>query len=672
LTTSQHTADQPTGPLALGGYLAGLDRQAAASFAGIATITLYLSFNAGGFFVIPPAVVAIALLLCLLLQLTVSARPLAGAGPLATTAIAGMALYSLWTLVSAAWSHSPSRALIEFDRAMMYTLALTLTALWPARRSRVRALLAGLTVAIVIVATVAITTRVLPRVWPLAPDVSEDRLSYPLTYWNALGLLVAVGVIGALYFAGERRMRLWVRVLATASLPLLLTTLYFTLSRGAIAVLVIGVVVFVVFAGTRGTVAALVAAVPPSAVALIVGYHAAALTGEHPTSAQAVQQGHHVAVALVAAIVVAAVLRVALVPLERRLKSPRWPLPGRPWMAVAAAVVVVLIVAFAAGTAQHEIHNFGQTDAVSNLQNQRSRLTSVSNNGRFEHWHVAIDAFDRHPLIGTGAGTYQNLWAQHRKTQLTVINAHSLYLQTMAELGIVGLLLLLIPLVAIVVGLIRSVRAAPVAERAAPVAALAVTLMWLVHAGVDWDWEMPAVTIWVFALGGAACAVPLRATPGPAWRHASPLRLLLGIGCLVLAVTPALLAVSQAHLNRAADALAADNCPETISEGLSSISALNVRPEPYELIGLCDVREGDGSLAIRMERAAVDRDPDDWEFPYALAIVEAAAGVDPRTAARRAHQLNPLEPLTQYALTLYDHGNRRQWVKRGLAAPLPP
>ena len=60
--------------------------------------------------------------------MTLAARPLVGIGPLAATAIAGMALYSVWTLASAWWSHSPSRALIEFDRAMMYTLALTLTA----------------------------------------------------------------------------------------------------------------------------------------------------------------------------------------------------------------------------------------------------------------------------------------------------------------------------------------------------------------------------------------------------------------------------------------------------------------------------------------------------------------------------------------------------------------
>ena len=638
--TSQDTVDSSPADMPRRG-LAGRDWAMPAAFALVAAATLYLSFNAGGFFITAPALVALGLLLCLMLRLTVAARPLEGIGAQATVAIAGMALYSVWTLASALWSHSPSRALIEFDRAMLYTVGLTLAASFAKREGRQRALLAGLTSAIVVIAAVAIITRVLPRVWPLAPDVSEDRLSYPLTYWNALGLLVTFGIIGALQFATSARERLSVRVCATASLPLLTTTLYFTLSRGAMAVGAVGVVLFLLIARPRGTLPTLLAAVPTCGVVAVVAYHAAALTGEHPTSAQAVHQGHHVAVALVAAIVVAAALRAALAPLERRLKAPRWPLPVPAWTVIAGTVVVVIGVLFASGVAQHEIHNFGETDAIANLSNQRSRLTSVSNNGRFEHWRVAIDAFDAHPLIGTGAGTYQNRWAQYRRSSLTVINAHSLYLQVMAELGIVGLLLILVPIVAVLVAMIQGVRRARGPNRAVATAVLAMGLMWALHAGVDWDWEMPAVSLWFFILGGESLAAQPSAQPAAAWGHTGVRRLLLGLGCLLLCVTPTLLALSQMYLGRAASALADNDCAAVISNGLSSISVLNQRPEPYELIGLCDARLGEGPLAIRMERSAVNRDPHDWEFHYALAIVQAAAGVNPRAAARQAHRLNP-------------------------------
>lgn len=670
--TTQDTVDSATVASPPKPALARRDWGLLGGFAALAAATLYLSFNAGGFFVSAPALVLLGLLLCMLLRFTIAARPLEGIGTEAAIAIAGMALYSVWTLASAVWSHAPARALIEFDRAMLYTVALTLAASFPKRDGRQRALLAGLTSAIVVVATVAIITRLLPRVWPLAPDVSADRLSYPLTYWNALGLLVALGIIGALQFATSARERLWVRVLATAALPLLVTTLYFTLSRGAMAVGVAGVLLFALLARARGTLPVAIAALPTSAVAVLVGYHAAALTSNHPASAQAVHQGHRVVIALAVAIVVAAVLRAALAPLEPRLKAPRWRLPVAPWVAVVAVIAVVVAALFASGIAQREIHNFGQTDAIANLQNQRARLTSVSNNGRFSHWHVALQAFDAHPLIGTGAGTYQNLWAQHRNSTVTVINAHSLYLQVMAELGIVGLVLILVPIVAVLAALIRGVRLDRGRDRAIPAALLAMGLMWAVHAGVDWDWEMPAVTLWFFALGGASLATSPKGAAFPAWGHSGVRRLLLGLGCLLLGVTPALLALSQMYLGRAATALAYDDCPAAVSDGLRSISVLNVRPEPYELIGLCDIRLGADGLAVRMERSAVKRDRNDWEFHYALAIVEAAAGVDPRAAARRAHQLNPLEPLTAYALTLYDHGSHKVWRKRALAAPLPP
>ena len=65
------------------------------------------------------------------------------------------------------------------------------------------------------------------------------------------------------------------------------------------------------------------------------------------------------------------------------------------------------------------------------------------------------------------------------------MDAHSLYLETLAELGLVGL------------GLLVLVLAPPLAGafRGASAAAAGGYVAFLVHAGVDWDWEMPAVTI---------------------------------------------------------------------------------------------------------------------------------------------------------------------------------
>jgi hypothetical protein len=81
-------------------------------------------------------------------------------------------------------------------------------------------------------------------------------------------------------------------------------------------------------------------------------------------------------------------------------------------------------------------------------------------------------------------------------------DAHSLYVETLAELGVVGLGLLLLFLGGVAWGLVRLHRldAGAAAGLAAALAA------WAIHAGLDWDWEMPALTLMALLLGAAALA----------------------------------------------------------------------------------------------------------------------------------------------------------------------
>jgi len=82
------------------------------------------------------------------------------------------------------------RALLEFNRALLYLLALLLFGTLPMTTARLRIVLQGVAAAAIVVCTVALITRVLPGVWPVVPNVANDRLSYPITYWNSLGLSV--------------------------------------------------------------------------------------------------------------------------------------------------------------------------------------------------------------------------------------------------------------------------------------------------------------------------------------------------------------------------------------------------------------------------------------------------------------------------------------------------
>ena len=114
------------------------------------------------------------------------------------------------------------------------------------------------------------------------------------------------------------------------------------------------------------------------------------------------------------------------------------------------------------------------------------------------YWSVAIADASEHVVLGSGAGSFDDYWLEHRPIPAYVRDAHNLYLETVAELGIVGLALLLC---AIGTPLVTAVR---VRERKIVATAAAGYSAFLVHAGLDWDWEMPVTT-----LAGLTCGAAL-------------------------------------------------------------------------------------------------------------------------------------------------------------------
>ena len=112
---------------------------------------------------------------------------------------------------------------------------------------------------------------------------------------------------------------------------------------------------------------------------------------------------------------------------------------------------------------------------------------------------------------------------------------------------------------------------------------------------------------------------------------------------------------------------------EEIAGALDALDALRVRPEPYEILGYCNLRGGAGSLAVRSMRAAVAREPQDWRYSYGLAVALALSGRDPRSEARRARDLNPHEPLAiELERDLTATKSRRRWFRVAAQAHIPP
>lgn len=631
-------------------------------------LVVFFGFNAGGYFPATPAIAAVVLAQALLLRVVGARRPCEGLAPATVVAIVALAGYGALTLASALWSHSLGRALIETDRVWLYLLALTLFGLLRADADALRWLIRGLLLGVSVVCLAGLTSRVAPDVWHTAPGVANERLSYPVTYWNALGLLAALGIVLAAHTTCSLGERPAVRALAAAALPLLGATLFFTFSRGAIAAGVIGLLAYVLVGRPRALVGGLLAATPATAVLVLVAYHANLLDTIDPTTPAAVRQGHRVAFVALACAACGGALRLALAArLDGRLAAlaARRPLRAGAKLAVAGVpAVLALVLALAAGvpsTLAHDWHRFASgAQPHGEHGDLRRRLTDPSNNQRTLLWKAAVQGFADAPSHGHGAGTFQEVWDRRRPSYVYTVNAHSLYLQTMAELGVPGLALIVVLLLAALGGLALRARGP---NRSLYGVLLAAGLVWALHAGVDWDWEMPVVSLPFFAAAGLALS-PRRREEGGGWVPSQHTRLLLGLACLATLALPVLVIGSQRHLDDAKRSLYASRCVAASSAASASIDWLDVRAQPYEVLGFCDLQRGFPHLALEAMSQAVERDPGSWEARYELAIAKAAAGVDPRGAIGRALAMDPLDPLVRAAARQLSSGDPVDWVRR--------
>jgi O-antigen ligase len=627
----------------------------------IAALTVYLGFNAGGFFPGAVAYATVAMAVLLVVAIMLVREPLTNSPPALLGALGAITGFAALTLLSGSWSHSWSRAIIEFDRVLFYVLVLAFFAMLRRRDGALEWGLRGFVVGAMVICIVAWVTRVAPDVWPISYDIKPQRLSFPLTYWNALGLFTAVAATALLHLTSADGQTKAMRVAAAALFPLFASVLLLTFSRSSLALAPLAIVIYLVLARPRRFPSALLAVAVPAGVAVVASLDAHTVSSARYSTPAGVSQGHDLALIVLICVVVAGLIRLAALSLDSRLDvwtPPRIPL-SRVLAAVGVVVLALVVVGLAAG-APHRIStkwdHFVNENAVGHSEDPSARLSSIGNDGRIPQWGAAIDSFDEKPLLGKGAGTYVNQWLRHRPYDFTVINAHSLYIEVMGELGIVGLLLIIALMLAFLVGAGRRLRGS---ERQVYAAFLAMAVIWMIHAGIDWDWQMPAVTLWLFALGGIALSRPVAPEPDATEVVVGRTPRLVAALCVgVLAITPVVVALSQVRLESALSAFDANECSAAIHSSLDSLSALGVRPEPYEIIGYCDARFGEDRLAEEAMRSAVSRDPENWEMHYGLALVRAAAGKNPMPELREASRLNPLEPMVAAAVERFGEAKR--------------
>ncbi|MDP9308383.1 MAG: O-antigen ligase family protein [Actinomycetota bacterium] len=314
------------------------------------------------------------------------------------------------------------------------------------------------------------------------------------------------------------------------------------------------------------------------------------------------------------------------------LAMPR--LPRRLMVAVAIAVLCVGALALVrVGGPSGAIREFSHAGPSVKADRSR-RLFSLSGSSRAQYWHVAWRDYRQHPWLGSGAGSFQRYWLQSRPAALPVLDAHSLYLETLAELGPVGL------------GLLAALLALPVAAAAIARRNLLVApafggyVAYLVHAAQDWDWELPAVTL--AALG---CAAALLILAGREPR--SPFGRQTQAAALVTTVLLALIALGALAGNEtlaAANAsLDADNPARAARDARWAKQLAPWSPDPWRLHGEALLSQGNLNGAKRDFLTALRKDPSDWDTWVDLTLV--TQGAEQKRAVEHAQRLNPLEQI---------------------------
>lgn len=628
-------------------YFAKVDWGATAAWLFGFGIVVYLGLKGGGYDPLVHDQVGIAVWWVLLTGVLVGALPRRRLWPAGWAALGLLAGFVAWTALSLTWTESLDRTWADLARVIAY-LGVFGLALFLRGPRGARLMVGAVAAGIACVAVVALLSRLHPAWFPEADQTarflsdSRERLAYPLNYWNALAGLIAIGIPLLLQVATCARSIL-LRSLAAAALPALALTVFFTLSRGGIAAGVLSVAVFLAFASDRLPKAlTLLVATAGSAILIVVASSRDALR-HGLLNATAESQGNRLLLIVVVVCMAVGLIQAALGSRLGRELRPRWTHVSRNQSLAAVAVCVLcLLVAAAAlgapGRASDVWHEFKRSD----VPHGGGRLTSVGGEGRYEFWSVAVDENVSKPLTGTGSGTFEYWWDRNGSGGV-VRDTHSLYMQTLGELGIVGIVLLAAFLLVFLFGGARATLRASPEGRPQLAAALAGCVAFCFTAIFDWMWQVPVLPAATLLLA----SILVSATGRDASERTTGLRLPLRAAFIVVALT----AIVATAIPLASTALVRQSEADTRVGDLAGAleaakSAENVQPgaaTPRLQQALVLEEQRDLAPAAQAARAATERESTNWRTWLVLSRIEAERGRAPAAvrAYRRAVALNP-------------------------------
>jgi tetratricopeptide (TPR) repeat protein len=596
-------------------------------------------------------VIAIAAVLVAAALVLVGLRAMVHGG----VALAVFGALTALTALSILWSLYPDDSWVEVNRTFAYMAAFAAgIAAVRIARGRWAAVAWGVLLALAAVCLYGLATKVAPG--SLNSDEIYARLREPYGYWNAVGLTAAMAVPLCLWLGTRDDDRRRSSVLAYPLLALFIVTMMLSFSRGAIIAAAVGAALWLAVVPLRlRSLALLGTATLAAAVVTAWAFSKGALTDDGVALAAREDAGVEFGLILLVMVVLCTVAGFAI---QRR--AERHPLAdpvrrkiGIGALGALAALPLVVLVALAfsdrgiGGTISDRWHDLSSEQSTP--QNDPGRLTETGS-VRSIYWARAINVWEDHKAAGAGAGSFAEAQLKYRDEPAQGRHAHGYVHQTLADLGLIGLLVSLVALVAWLRAAGRTLALWPRSREAAwsperlGLAALAlVAVVFGLHSALDWTWFVPAVAItglfcagWVAGrgalVGGAAresASVRPLAMVQPEMPRGRRRAALVTVGVVLAFAVLTSVAVSQ---------------PWRAEEKGDDAIAL--------------AEKGDFAAALTATQSAEDLNPLSIDPFFDRAAVENAAGhkLAARFALERAVQLQPASPeawrrLGEYYLT---------------------
>ena len=633
-----------------------------AAFGLPALMIVYLALHNGGYDLLERSEVGLAVWWVVLLGSVVGA--LASRPPRAALVFTGLIFaLAIWTAVSLAWTESDERTAIEVARVATY---LGVVVLAVAARRHWRAMLGGVTVGLTVVVCLAVIARFQHNLFP-ASSASDyfgsalaSRLAYPVNYSTGLATIAAMAIPLLLAVADSARSAL-LRSIAAGVVPIALLALWLTGSSLSIPLVVVGVIAFLLLSGDRLLAILTIVITGAGGALLMIAVSQRPDLDNGVTSLIALRQGDEMTAMLIIVCVGVALVHAGIGVLERFVERPRWVTPDRRTrIGIGVAVALAVVAAMAMPPVRDQVTDGWEkftSQSELDAQDGGTRLQQVldpSSRGRYQYWEVAAREGIDQPLTGTGAGTFEFIWTRERGPLQFAHDAHSLFFETFAELGLVGLALVgALCLGGFGLGIARALSAEP-GERSYRAGAAASFSVFVAAAAMDWMWELavvPGAALVLLAIiackdpASQAEAIPANAPTRRRGRLVQSVAVgALAVAALIviaipfssaLAIKASREAVAEGNLERAYDlaSRAADIQPYAATPDLQQALILEQR--------------GDLDGAVREAREAVAEESTNWAIWVVLSRLEDKAGhpAASQEAFETGRGLNPNSPV---------------------------